>query len=106
MSVTRFVKEIHCARALPSALIRLPGPSDLAVVPNGAGVKGKERIALQVGRNGRGRRCMHLHHLFMLLENDAHDVVDEIVGQLGVRDGVSSGIASRSAAICSGESAM
>jgi hypothetical protein len=59
---------------------------DLAVVSNGAGVKGQERIALYIGRNGRGRRCMHLHHLFILLEDDPNDVVDEIVGQLGVRD--------------------
>ena len=87
MWITPIVKEIHCARALPSALIRLPSPSDLAVVANGAGVKGQERVAFQVGRNGRGRRCMHLHHLFILLEDDPHDIVDEIVGQLGVRDG-------------------
>ena len=49
-------------------------------------MKGKERVALDIGWNGRGRRCMHLHHLFMLLEDDSNDVVDEIVGQLGVRD--------------------
>jgi hypothetical protein len=40
------VKGIHCPRTLPSALIRLSSPSDLAVVANGAGVKGQERIAL------------------------------------------------------------
>src|SRR4029077_14410146 len=51
MSVTPFVKEIHCARALPSALIRLPGPSDLTVVANGARMERQERVAFQVDRN-------------------------------------------------------
>ena len=55
-------------------LVGLSSPSDLAVVPNGARVKGKERIALQVGRNGRGRRGMHLHHLFMFLEDEPNDL--------------------------------
>src|SRR4029077_676015 len=86
MSVTPFVKKSTTRGALPSALIRLSSPSDLAEVPNGARVKGKERVALYILWNGRGRRGMHLHHLFMLLEDDPNDVVDEIVGQFGVRD--------------------
>src|SRR3954470_23877041 len=71
---------------METALVGLSSPSDLAVVANGARMKGKERVALDIGWNGRGRRCMHLHHLFMLLEDDPNDVVDEIVGQLCVRD--------------------
>ena len=85
MSVTSLVKKSAIEYG-KQYLVGLSGPSDLAIVANGTGMKRQERIAFQVGRNGRGRRCMHLHHLFILLEDDPHDIVDEIVGQLGVRD--------------------
>ena len=86
IQVTPLVKKAGTLNCGKPYLVGLSSPSDLAVVANGARVKGKERVTLDIGWHGRGGRCVHLHHLFMLLEDDPNDVVDEIVGQLGVRD--------------------
>ena len=66
-------------------LVRLPGPSDLPVVADRAGMQRQEGIALDVGGNGLRPRGIRLHHLLLVLEHRSHHVVDEVVRQLRVR---------------------
>src|SRR3982750_4607790 len=68
-------------------LIRLARSPDLTVVPDRTRVQRQGCVPLQVARNSRGRGGVYLHHLLVLLEHDAHDVVHEIARQIRVRHG-------------------
>src|ERR1035437_1331280 len=71
----------------PDTLISLPGSPDRPEVANGSGVEREKGVALYIRRNGCSRRGMEAHHLLVLLEHSPDHLIDEIVGEVLVRNG-------------------
>ena len=64
-----------------------PGRGLVVVPARRSVVERQDRVAREVGRNGLGCRRMDLHHLVVMVEDRFEDRIDEVVRQIGARDG-------------------
>src|SRR6516225_4103580 len=86
LGVTAAGPPSHRSRAWSVGLLNRGWDPDFTIIALGSGMQRENSVTADVRRDGLVRRGLGLHQLVVIVEHSFHDLVDEVVGQILVRD--------------------